>query len=344
MEQKILIKLNDCQNGMKVAEEIQNEYGATVLGKDTVLNAQTITKLNNLGIDKVKIYKMTDKHIEENAEFKKKYDVQRGIFKDVINGISEQGIFEIEKIKSVVDTLVDSVRENMDVLSCISEIKDADEYTYTHCVNVSLLSVVIGKWMKLDAKKLNDLVYAGLLHDIGKTKVDLEILNKPGKLTQDEYEEMKKHVLYGYRILENFPGISKEIIAGVLMHHERENGNGYIIGADKGVIHQYAKIIAVADVYDAMTSNRVYRPKICPFDVFEHMQKCSQIEFDYNIASTFLNNAANHYIGYKCKLTSGETGEIIYINPKNISHPLVKVDNDYIYLSQQSDIKVLEIL
>jgi HD-GYP domain-containing protein (c-di-GMP phosphodiesterase class II) len=163
-------------------------------------------------------------------------------------------------------------------------------------------------------------------------------------LTDEEFEEIKKHVIYGYRLVENIPEVNKAIALGILMHHEREDGTGYTLKANGDQIHEYAKIVAVADVYDAMTSNRVYRAKQCPFEVFESIQNGNFGKLDLRITTTFLNCIANYYIGDLCKLSTGEEAEITYINPINISKPLLKIDNAYLDLTKETTIKITEVL
>lgn len=345
MSTKLSVSIDKCQPGMKVAETVFNSYGGIIVSQDSILDQHTIRKLHGLNISKIKIFKMNDIKIKENNKsFKVQYNTQIENVKDVIKDISSGKNLEMDRINHIVDSIAGSVKENRDIVSCINEVRDVDEYTYTHCMNVSLLAMMIGKWLKLDQNKVKDLAYAGVLHDLGKTKIDPAILNKPGKLTDEEYEEIKKHSVYGYRLLENIPEISKSIALGVLMHHEREDGTGYTLKASSDQIHEYGKIVAVADVYDAMTSNRVYRAKQCPFEVFESIENGTFGKLDQRITSTFLNCIANYYVGDLCKLSTGEQAEITYIHPIYIARPLIRVDNVYIDLSKETDIKIVEML
>lgn len=344
MEDKIIISINECNPGMKIAETIFNDYGAVIVAQDTIINSSIIEKLQILGLRKVKIFHTLDIGKEKDSILIKQYNTYIETVEDVIKDINSGKDIEMEKIEYVTNSLIDTIKDNSDIMSCIKQVREADEYTFTHCVNVSLLSMLIGKWLELDQKSIKDLVYAGILHDIGKAKIDLAILNKPGKLTDEEYEEIKKHVVYGYRILENVQGLSKDILAAVLMHHERENGKGYVLNANRDKISLYAKIVAIADVFDAMTSNRVYRAKRTPFEVFEHIRDAAFSEFDPDIALTFLSHMANYYIGDKCRLNTGEIAEIIFIDANNISRPIVKVRNECIYLEREPNKKIVELL
>lgn len=345
METKVPISVNDCQPGMKTAETVFNDYGAVIVSENSILDEHMIRKLQTFRISKILIFKMTDEKIEENKnKFKVHYDTQVETVKGIIKDIGMGRNLRTERVNSIVGALVENKKENRDIVYCINEVRDTHEYTYAHCINVSLLSMMIGKWLNYDDQTVRDLATCGLLHDIGKSKINLAILNKPDKLTPEEFEEIKKHVLYGYRILQTMPDINNDIAVGVLMHHEREDGSGYLLGAKGPQIHQYAKVLAVADVFDAMTSNRVYREKQSPFEVFEHIQNGTFGKFDPKITLAFLNRIAGYYVGDRCKLSTGDIAEIIQINPNTIAKPLVKVEDNYIDLSKQSDIKMTELI
>ncbi len=342
MERKVNFSISGCSVGMKIAEPIFNHYGAVIIPENAILDALLIEKLEKMGIDKIKVYK-------EDIETPKvkaiqEYNMQVESVKDVLKDISEGKNLDLDRIAHVADDLIVKFNESKNVLSCIKQIRTADEYTYNHCVNVSLLAMLIGTWMKMDAQSVKDLVYAGLLHDIGKAKIPLNILNKPGKLTPAEYEVIKLHVAYAKELLAEMPDINSDIIAGVIMHHEREDGSGYLLGLKNEQIHPFAKIIAVADVYDAMTSNRVYRDKQNPFDVFEHIRISTYKGLDPNVGLTFLQHIASYYIGDFCKLNSGEVGEIIQISARDVSRPLIRIDNTYVDLIDEPDLKIEELL
>ncbi|MCX8130221.1 MAG: HD-GYP domain-containing protein [Clostridia bacterium] len=342
---KVFVSVIDCYPGMKMAETIFNEYGAVIVAENTILDAHLIKKLDNLGFLKVKIYEQSaDILLTGDAElFKAQYNENIDIAKSILHDISIGKNINIEAVNNVSESTIIRINENRDIVGCINEIRGVDEYTYTHSVNVSLLCMLIGKWLKLDIDKIKLLIQAGLLHDLGKSKISPEIINKPGPLTTEEFAEMKKHTTLGYRLLESTNKFSKDICLGVLMHHEREDGTGYPMGVKGSQIHEFAKIIAVADIYDAMTSNRAYRGKESPFEVLELMEKNTFGILDMRVISVFLNNIAAYYIGDFVVLNTGETGEIIYINPRYISKPLVKCGSKYIDLSVDSRIKILEL-
>lgn len=343
---KVFLSVYDCKPGMKMAETVFNNFGAVVVAENTIMDLHLIKKMINLGIEKIKIYDQSDNIIIANDSelFKSQYKENIEIVKNVLHDISMGRSIDLKTVSQVSDTIVARIDENRDIISCINQIGNADEYTYTHSINVSLLCMLIGKWMKYDGKKIKQIVQAGLLHDIGKASISPLILNKPDILTSEEFDEIKKHPVHGYRILEKMPGVPESVRIGVLMHHEREDGSGYPMGIRGGMIHDFAKIIAVADIYDAMTSNRKYREKDSPFEVFEMMENRAFGLLDPRVLSAFLTNISAYYIGDFVRLSTGDIGEIVYINSRHISQPVVKVRDEFIDLSSHLEIKIIELI
>lgn len=343
---KVFVSLDECIPGMQTAETIFNEYGAVIVAENTVLDRHIISKIENLGVIKIKVYDNMDNMIVVSGTelFRAQYNENVSSIKDMLHDISNGKDIDINKVNEVSDSIISRINENRDIISCINQMRSADEYTYTHSVNVSLLCMLIGKWMRLDYSKVRKLVHAGFLHDIGKARVPPELLSKPGALTKDEFEEIKKHTIYGFKLAEAIPDMDDAILKGILMHHEREDGSGYPFGIKGPQIHEFGKIVAVADIYDAMTSNRAYRGKESPFEVFELMENDSFGILDPKVTGTFLNNIASYYIGDFVKLSTGDIGEIVYINPTHVSQPIVKADEIFIDLSHETGIKILELI
>ncbi|MGL4345377.1 MAG: HD-GYP domain-containing protein [Cellulosilyticaceae bacterium] len=230
------------------------------------------------------------------------------------------------------------------VMGCVNKVRSVDEYTYTHCLNVGMLAVVLGKWMGLSEEALRELMVAGMLHDVGKYRVPEKILNKKGKLTEAEYFVMKKHVNYGYEMLKNQPQIKEAIKLGVLCHHERNDGTGYPRQLKGEEIHLYGKILAVVDVYDAMISERVYKKRETPFEVMEYMMNYELGNLDPKILLTFIKNIANYYIGVDVVLNTRQNAKVVFLPQHCMYRPIVKTSSEYIDLSQQSHIKIIDIV
>ena len=174
--------------------------------------------------------------------------------------------------------------------------------------------MIIGKWLRLDEYHIRNLTQAGLLHDIGKSKISPELLNKPGKLTEDEFNEMQRHSESGYNIVRESEDVPPEVAKAILTHHEKEDGSGYPMGLTGNQLNLYSKIITVADIFDAMTANRSYKSKDTPFKVFELMQHGSFGVLDPIVLNVFLDNITTYYIGAKVLLNTGENGVVIFMN------------------------------
>ncbi len=343
---KVFVSVNNCKPGMKVADDIYNEYGAIVIPEGTILERFIIERISKLGIERIRIYNSTGEMIEANSHdlFMAQYNENLNAVKSVLHDISTGKAVEPQRVEQTTRSILSRINENSEIVGCINELRGTGEYIYTHSVNVALLCMLIGKWLKFDYIKLKSLVTAGFLHDVGKSKILSEILDKPSALSAEEYEEMKKHPVYGYKVAEGIQGLNEDILKGILMHHEREDGSGYPFGLKGEKIHEFAKIIAVADIYDAMTSKRVYRDRECLFDVIKVISVDNFGILDNKVASVFLKSIANYYIGESVRLNNGISGEIVYINPQNISRPIIKTADAYIDLSTKNDLKVTEMI
>ena len=343
---KVFVSVNDCKPGVQIAESIFNEYGAILVVENTILDEYILSKIKDLGLVKIKVIDYNnDMVIVSGTElFKAQYNENLNTVKNILYDLSSGKSVDYNMVNHATDSIINRINENRDIVTCINDMREVDDYLYTHSINVSLLVMLIGKWLKYDYYRIKSLVTAGFLHDIGKSKISAEILNKPGSLNTVEFDEMKKHSAYGLQIAEKIPNLNEDILKGILMHHEREDGSGYPFGLKSAQIHDYAKIIAVADIFDAMTSNRAYKKMECAFDVIERMQKENFGKLDHMVLQTFLKNIASYYMGDFVKLSTGDIGEIVYINPFNISKPIIKVDDVYIDLSRENQVRILELI
>lgn len=345
MENVLNIHVSECEPGMIIAEDIYNNYGAILLHKNTILDLYTIKKLQILGIYFFKVFNEYVPVEIDSSDITATYEENICEFKEIVKDIGNGKNLDTIKVQNIVGELQETFTSVNDILSSLNSVREIDDYTYCHSINVALLSSLISKWLNMDEMQCKLLSYCGLLHDIGKSKISPEILNKPGSLTPSEFEEIKKHPIIGYKILEKNIAINRDIAIGVLMHHEREDGSGYPFSLKSSQINLYAKIVAIADMFDAMTSNRVYKNRQTPFDVFsiyesEYLAKC-----DTKILLTFLRRVASFYIGNTVKLNNDQIGEIIFINDKCISRPLIKLeDSQIIDLSKEPSLVIAELL
>lgn len=347
---KRYIEISECKTGCVLAEDIYNTMGGLVVLQNTVINDYIKCKLNLMGINRILVFDpdMRQENAEGDSldyqEFKKNYQENIFLLKETLNDLAKGNKLDLNKIKNISDSLYCSLKNKHHIISNLNKVRNTDEYTYTHCLNVSFYAMLLAKWMKLPEKTVKEVVSAGLLHDVGKTRVPLQILNKNTRLSFEEFEEVKKHSQYGYNIVEPIDELSDDVKRAVLMHHEREDSSGYPVGVRGDQLNIHTKIIAIADVYDAITSDRVYKKKETPFEAFLMFQTVGFKSFDTRILNTFLTNISNCYIGAKVLLNTGETGEIVYVAPHEICYPIVKVGNRVIDISNGEGMTIEEIV
>lgn len=236
------------------------------------------------------------------------------------------------------------LNDDTNTLSFLNSVQNKNSYMYSHPANVALISFVIGKWLSLDYLKLENLVRTGLLHDIGKAKIKDSLLYKADALTLEEIEKLKSHPVIGYKILDSVKLFDSEVLQGVLFHHERMDGSGYPLGLKGEKINLLSRIIAIADTFDAITANMAYRKRKSPLVAIEEIQANSLKQLDPNICKIFIKNIIEYYCGREIRLSNEQVGNIVNINPIEITKPLVRYEDKIHDLSVERDIEVVEIL
>ena len=216
------------------------------------------------------------------------------------------------------------------LFQCINGGNEVDEYLFKHSINVAIINGLIGKWLNLDEKEIENLVMLGLVHDVGKTRVPPEILNLPRKLTPQEFEVVKKHSVYSYEILNENKNFSETIKKAALSHHEKMNGSGYRGGLSADEIPFYAKITSVSDIYDAMVSNRCYKEAQSPFRVLTAMEDEKFSGLDIRLLNVFNKNMPKELIGKSVLMSNGAAGVVKFINETNIEFPIVEINGEII--------------
>lgn len=236
--------------------------------------------------------------------------------------------------------LYSSCKTSAELFEMLCHTHSADDSVYAHCLNVALICRRLGKWLKFDSSTLDTLTLCGLLHDIGKLKVPEEILNKPGKYTDEEYDIVKKHTLYGQQLLQPLP-IDDHIKKSARSHHERCDGSGYPSGLMLEDTDDFSMIVAIADVYDAMTAARSYRAPLCPFQVIANFEQDGLQKYNPKYILTFLRHIAGIYQNHRVLLSDGRRATIIMQGTKQYSKPIVQLDdNTCIDLSTETDLAI----
>lgn len=251
---------------------------------------------------------------------------------------------DLDSIQKRVDEALPDMIRNNDVLMRLSQLRESDDYTYQHSFRVSILATMIGKWMGYDRETLQELATAGLMFDMGKMKIPEFIMKKP-QLTEEEFEVVKKHAQLGYGILMKTKGITNNMKYSALQHHERLDGSGYPLRLKSGQIHEFAKIIMVCDIFDAMISDRPYRKKVSPFQAAEYLSWQSGQTLDSKICYILINNLAEFYLGKRVKLSTGEYGTIVYVDVNFPTRPVVSLESGIIRdLVKEKDVQVEELI
>lgn len=342
--------------GMILAQDVTKD-GKLLCSKNTVLTQEKIDSLRNMGVETVKIRNSESVELSyyesvkplpviERKEFKgfeKEYNNKINVVKGQLIDIGSGAAASIDELYMLAEDIMGKLQRRNDIFNYIRFMKQSDEATYGHCINVSLLCNLFGHWINMKADEIVLLTVAGILHDIGKTKIPEWILCKKGKLTEAEFAVMKTHTSLGYDLLKNMD-IHEDIKLSTLMHHEKIDGSGYPVGISGSAINPIASIVSICDIYDAMTANRCYRGKLSPFYVIKTFETQSYGELNTEYLLAFLQNIAYTFLNSTVKLNDGRECEVVFINKQHLSRPIVKHGNDLIDLTIHKDLDILEVI
>ena len=347
------VSFNQLQEGMVVAKSV-DQNGMILLKKDILITNEMIKKLQKLFfVGNVEVYtkstekKKTSADIEKEEQHKKidqefkeiSFKLQK-TFRQLVN---EDGI-AMNEIREFSQKIQNELNPSSMVIKNIVLFGSGTDTIYRHGVNVAALSALLGKWIGLEKSQLNLLVYSAILHDFGKTKIDRDVLKKEVPLNKNEFNMIKTHPNMGYQIVKQISFLDKAVSYGVLMHHERLDGSGYPLGLKAESIHQFAKIIAIADVFDAINSDRGYKKKKLPFEALQLVKTESLGKLDYEYVKIFLEHIVDYYTGEDVILNTNQKCKIIQMNVNNLEKPLVMVDEEFIDLDKTRDLYIKEML
>ncbi|MGI6514676.1 MAG: HD-GYP domain-containing protein [Syntrophomonadaceae bacterium] len=321
------VSLEYLEPGMKIGRTIYSTDGRPLLVAGMVLNTHYIKRLIDYGIGSVFIKDDMFDEIEEPPDLISEQTRLESVrtVKELFHNLESKKRINLQGVKKTVKNLIDEVLSNREILVNFADIRNFDDYTFSHSVQVCVLSIITGISLGLDHIKLKDLATGALIHDIGKTRVDRELLNKPGDLTTEEFIEIKRHAERGFEILRANQDISLLSAHIAYQHHERWDGNGYPRGLREQEIHLYSRIVAVADVFDALVADRPYRKAYSTSQAISLMRRMSGSQFDPGILESFLVNVAEFPIGTVVALSSGEIGVVVDTNREKPILPVVRV-------------------
>lgn len=233
------------------------------------------------------------------------------VFDDVAHG----RMIDLVTVRRTVSNTIDGILRNPDAHVCLTQLKEWDNYTAQHSINVSVLAIVFARHLGLPRSEMEILGIGSLLHDIGKLKTPLDVLNKPGKLTEDEFKMMQAHPVNGRHLIEQKYGLSRSIADMAFSHHERIAGGGYPRGLSGPEISSWGKMVAIVDVYDAITSDRCYHQGMSPTDALTKMYEWRVTDFDSTLLEQFIQCIGIYPVGTIVEMNTGEVGLIISVNP-----------------------------
>ncbi len=336
--------------GMKVEDEIFNYNGKVVLlGKGSVLDENKIEKLKKFNSGENKIYvlpetrkHLIDKKVKLDANSQKIFEAETGYTN--IRQKTDEMLLEVrfsnkisnEKVHSLQDDVINQLNTTnlVDIFNLINAPRPVEEYFQRHCVNVGLINGLMGKWLNYSKDDINELVLAGLMHDVGKTKIPQEILNAPRKLTPEEFELIKMHPVYSFELLSESGMFSNRVLNAARHHHEKIDQSGYPDGLPDFKISDFAKITSISDVYDAMVSSRSYKDSCNPLIVLTQFANNEFKGFDKKFLSAFIRKMPAQLVGKTVLMSGGEMGKIEYIMPNDILNPIVRIGKDIMQASE----------
>lgn len=349
--------------GMVSGEDVYSLSGQLLLPKGVQITSAIITLLKSHALLSIKISTAANttpphpdsppspsynERVRSSVEFKQFYNDYHDHIQNFETNINEvvtkNAPLDVEYLIDETLSLLYQDGHSVRALDMLMNVRDHDDCTYTHCINVALICNVLARWLQLSEEEQRLAMACGLFHDIGKMSIPRELLETPGKLTPAEFEQVKAHALEGYMRLNRYD-VNQQIKNAALMHHEKCDGSGYPYGLHGSQIDSYAKLVCIADIYDAMTSKRPYRSAFCPFTVIEEFEKEGFQKYDTRFILVFLENVVNTYINNRVRLSDDREGEVIFINKICLSRPTIKCsDGTFLDLSETKDVYIEELL
>ena len=340
------VPLRIVQPGMMIDQAIIDRAGRVLIARRTRLEDFHIDALKKMGVTGIYTCEGTEDVKPAEADqtqqlpepLQKKYDqvkvkdpakvqISESVRSRVAQGVQylyqdTQSADFTNASRSITDDLLKAIEDNDAVAVDIGALKVSDEYTFKHSVDVATMSMIVARKYGLDDQQVYEIGIAGLLHDIGKSKIPNEILNKAARLTDEEFAIMKQHSVYGYRILQPKEDLSTEIKLGVLQHHEKINGKGYPMGVTGDKIDLFARLISISDIYDALVTERPYKKAYSQRDAVEMIMSMT-MELDITAMKSFLESMILYPVDSIVELSNGEQARVVKNIPHYILRPVV---------------------
>ncbi len=353
----ILLPTNDLKPGMTIAESVCSDK-QVILQENTVLTSNIIRRLAAWHVKSVRVSQepsyddgvpsiahLSAEFVKENPVFFDQYGQAITTAGKLFHHMREQQLVPFQELRQLAIVNLYNLLRNRGILGNLYRLKFYTDYTFMHAVDVGLLSGLLGVWSGLAEEEVKNLILCGVLHDIGKSQIPLSILDKPGKLTAEERKTMTLHPEYGYYMTKSIPGITPDVQYAVWQHHERESGEGYPGRLRGDRIHPYAKIVAIADTYDALTTDKVYQKSVTPFRALEILQDLMFVHLERELCQTFIRNVMYSLLGSTVLLSDGTQAEVLQFAHYMSAKPVVATNNGVIAdLHLSSKTAIVEVL
>lgn len=329
---------------MQIDQSIVDRLGRPLICRGAILDEYMISSMLKMGVMGVYIGEGEEEEPDKKEEPPISGAIKATIEKNIVADRSKVNLKESVKKRvkegiqylysntesedftqttnSIAGELMKALSENDAIAVDIDALKVSDEYTFKHSVDVATMAMVVAKKHGYSQKQVYEIGVAGLLHDVGKSKIPSEVLNKPARLTDEEFNIMKQHSLFGYRILQDKEGITDAVRLGVLQHHEKINGKGYPLGVPEVQICPYARILSVVDIYDALVTERSYKKAFSKRDAVEMIMAMTD-ELDIGAIRSFLDSVILYPVGSTVQLSNGEMAKVVANDPEYILRPKV---------------------
>ena len=344
-----------------MAKDVYNDSGQLLFPAEARLTEKAVTRMRFHAVPFITIYIEESSHdiddgvdelsffeklreTEEFNEFNEQFtDAATTFEQEILRVLNEGGDADSMTLSNGVKKILGSCRSGIQVFDLLHCTRTYDEVIFAHSLNVAIISAVLGGWLGFSNADIETLILCGIYHDIGKLSIPKEIVDKAGPLSPEEYEIMKGHTTEGFKILKD-KNLDKRVKLTALLHHERMDGSGYPLGVKGDKIDRFTRVVAIADVYEAMTAPRKYRKAGCPFEAVRIFESNGLAMYDTAYLLTFLEHITMCYMGYRVRLNDGSIGTIVYMNKQEESRPMIKVGSEYINLFKNPDLYIEEIL
>ncbi|WP_027338961.1 HD-GYP domain-containing protein [Halonatronum saccharophilum] len=324
-----LILVENLESGMKIARTIYGKNGQVLLSAGMKIKKSYINQLKGLNIKEVYIVdeNFPDLQVPEPISDKTRTEAIKTV-KKTMESIKNGANIDYEEVSQVVDSILDELLLQNNVIIHLNDIRGYDDYTFKHSVGVTIISILIALDTGFTLDEVKKIALGAFLHDIGKIKINKDIIMKPGKLNDEEYEIVKKHSKYGYDIIRKQKRINVLSAHVAYQHHEYLDGSGYPRGLKGDEILKWAQIVTVADIYDALTSDRVYKKMLMPYEALKIIDELKGTKLNPEYVAALFKHIAAYPVGTIVKLNNEEEGMVVDVNKEDLSSPIIRLIKD----------------